>query len=107
MTPNDTPVTEVASGTDRDAIALVYGLLACVGAGASALFLSLGLLGVPLTLILGVAAIWRGIRRKQRTPIVAAVVAFALMVMWFVLIAIEASTFFESICCTVLDKVYE
>lgn len=96
-------VTAPARGAERDKTALICGLLAYLGGGAGAIYLPLGVLGVPLALILGAVAIRRGSRLRRWPPVGAAVLGLLFSMLWFGLMAIESGAFPELFRCAAIE----
>lgn len=96
-------VTVAARHSERDKTALTLGILAYLGGGASAVYLPLGVLGVPLALVLGAVAIRRGSRLRQWPPVGAAVLGLLFAMLWFGLMAIESGAFPELFRCAAIE----
>ena len=98
MAPSETATRTAGRAETRDQTALVYGLLAYLGGGASAVYLPLGVIGVPVALLFGTLAIRRAGERHQWVPVGLSVLGGIATLLWFALMALESGLFQDTLC---------
>ncbi len=85
-----------AAASDRALI--VFGLLAYLGGGLSAVYIPLGVIGVPVALLFGALAIHRAGERRQWVPVGLSVLGGLFTLLWFALMAHETGLFQGVLC---------
>ena len=98
MTQSDTTTRTAERAGTHDQTALVYGLLAYLGGGASAVYIPLGVIGVPVALLFGTLAIRRAGERQQWVPVGLSVLGGIATLLWFALMALESGLFQDTLC---------